>query len=117
MFLGATGDRDKGKRPVMGEIATKHADAIYLTDDETYTEDPDIIREAVYKGIVAAKGEAKTKIISDRLEAIKAAFTDAKKGDTVLLTGLGHEDTRNMGGQQIPWDEVGISIKLLKKYT
>jgi UDP-N-acetylmuramyl-tripeptide synthetase len=117
VVFGATGDRDKGKRPIMGEVAAKHADAIYLTDDETYTEDPDTIRRAVYKGIVQAKGEGKTQVIPDRLEAIKTAFKDARKDDTVLLTGLGHEDTRNMGGHQIPWNEAEIATKLLKKYS
>jgi UDP-N-acetylmuramoyl-L-alanyl-D-glutamate--2,6-diaminopimelate ligase len=115
VVFGATGDRDKGKRPIMGQVAAKHADVIYLTDDETYTEDPDTIREAVYRGIKAAKGGQKTKVIPDRLEAIKTAFKDARKGDTVLLTGLGHEDTRNMGGKQIRWSEAEIAKKLLKK--
>lgn len=114
VVFGATGDRDKGKRTIMGEVATKYADSIYLTDDETYTEDPDKIREAVFAGIKAAKGTNKTKVIPDRLEAIKTAFHDAGKGDTVLLTGLGHEDTRNMGGQQIPWNEPQIAKELLK---
>lgn len=115
IVFGATGDRDKAKRPDMGKVATKHADFIYLTDDETYTEDPDTIRDAVCTGIKAAQGEKKTKIIPDRLEAIKAALKDAKKGDAVLLTGLGHEDTRNMGGKQIPWNEAEIAQKLLEE--
>ena len=114
VVFGATGDRDKGKRPLMGQVAAQYADAIYLTDDETYTEDPDTIRQAVYEGIKQAKSTEKTKVIPDRLEAIKTAFKDAKKGDTVLLTGLGHEDTRNMAGHQIPWNEAEIARKLLK---
>jgi len=114
IVFGATGDRDKAKRPIMGEVAANLADRIFLTDDETYTENPEVIRQAVYAGIQAAKGEGKTTIIPDRLEAIKAAFSEAKKGDIVLLTGIGHEDHRNMGGKPLPWDEREIARGLLK---
>ena len=113
LVFGATGDRDKTKRPVMGEIAVRNADRLYLTDDETYTEDPDAIRKAVYKGIMVAKGKAKTEVIADRREAIRAAFKAAKAGDAVLLTGIGHESVRNMGGKEIPWDEREVARKLL----
>lgn len=115
VVFGATGDRDKGKRPVMGEVAARLADRIYLTDDETYTEDPEAIREAVLEGIKAAGGEGKAKVVPDRLEAIRLAFTDAKTGDTVLLAGIGHQDTRNMGGKEEPWDERGVARKVLKR--
>lgn len=115
LVFGATGDRDKTKRPVMGKVAVQHADRLYLTDDETYTEDPAAIRAAVYQGIVSAKGEAKTKVIGDRREAIKAAFKAAKAGDVVLLTGIGHETVRNMGGKEIPWDEREVARELLRK--
>lgn len=115
LVFGATGDRDKAKRPVMGEVAAKYADSIFLTDDETYTEDPATIIQGVYKGIEAAKGQGKTTIVEDRLDAIKAAFAAAKPGDTVLLAGIGHETTRNMGGKEEPWNEIQIAQKLLKK--
>lgn len=113
IVFGATGDRDKAKRPLMGEVAGKLADQIFLTDDETYTEDPETIRSAVYKGIKKAKAESKTLVIPDRREAIEAALLKAKAGDIVLLTGIGHEDHRNMGGKKIPWDEVEIAKELL----
>jgi UDP-N-acetylmuramoyl-L-alanyl-D-glutamate--2,6-diaminopimelate ligase len=115
LVFGATGDRDKSKRPIMGQTAAKNADQIFLTDDETYTEDPQRIIEAVYKGIETAGGQAKTTIIGDRLKAIKAAFAAAKPGDTVLLTGIGHQISRNMGGQEQPWNELEIAKKLLTK--
>jgi UDP-N-acetylmuramoyl-L-alanyl-D-glutamate--2,6-diaminopimelate ligase len=114
LVFGATGDRDKAKRPVMGEMAVKYADSIFLTDDETYTEDPAAVIQGVYKGIEAAKGQGKTTIVEDRLDAIKAAFAAAKPGDTVLLAGIGHETTRNMGGKEQPWNEIEIAEKLLK---
>jgi UDP-N-acetylmuramoyl-L-alanyl-D-glutamate--2,6-diaminopimelate ligase len=108
LVFGATGDRDKLKRPVMGDTAAKNADQIFLTDDETYTEDSQVIIRAVYQGIVAAGGEKMTTIIQERMDAIKAALAAAKSGDTVLLAGIGHQTTRNMGGKEIPWNEIEI---------
>jgi UDP-N-acetylmuramoyl-L-alanyl-D-glutamate--2,6-diaminopimelate ligase len=115
VVFGATGDRDKSKRGPMGEVAAKIADRVYLTDDETYTEDPETIRRAVMGGIIVAGGKGKTEVIADRLEAIQAAFAAAKPGDTVLLAGLGHQDYRAMGGEKQPWDERKVASKLLKK--
>jgi UDP-N-acetylmuramoyl-L-alanyl-D-glutamate--2,6-diaminopimelate ligase len=114
LVFGATGDRDKLKRPVMGEVAAKNADLIFLTDDETYTEDPQAIIEAVYKGIEGAGGGPKTTVIQDRMEAIKAALAAAKKGDTLLLAGMGHQTTRNMGGKEVAWNEIEIVRTLIK---
>ena len=113
VVFGATGDRDKGKRPIMGEVAARWADMIYLTDDETYTEDGDAIRAAVRGGIMAGGGQDKFIEIPDRLEAIKQAFSDAKEGDVVILAGIGHEDYRNQGGKKIPWDEREIARSVL----
>lgn len=115
VVFGATGDRDKEKRPVMGEVAAKNADFIYLTDDETYTEDPEAIRDAVYKGIEKARGAGKTKIIPDRKKATEQAINDAKKDDSILVTGLGHENERNMGGKLVPWQDRSVVLKVLKK--
>ncbi len=113
VVFGATGDRDKSKREPMGEVVARLADRIYLTDDETYTEDPDTIRAAVHRGIVRAGGKDKTEMISDRLEAIRTAFGAAKPGDTVLLAGIGHQDYRAMGGKKLPWDEREVAKKIL----
>lgn len=105
IVFGATGDRDKTKRAPMGAAAGRLADRIFLTDDETYNEDPAAIRWQVYEGITAVRAEAKATIVGDRREAIQQAFKAAKRGDTVLLTGIGHQDYRNMGGNKEPWDE------------
>lgn len=114
VVFGATGDRDKSKRGPMGEVAARLADKIYLTDDETYTEDPDTIRDAVLDGIKQAGGDG-ISVIPDRLNAIRTAFKDAKPGDTVLLAGIGHQDYRAMGGKKLPWDEREVARKLLKE--
>jgi UDP-N-acetylmuramoyl-L-alanyl-D-glutamate--2,6-diaminopimelate ligase len=112
LVFGATGDRDKSKRPIMGEVAVKYADKIYLTDDETYTEDPATIRKDVMEGIIQAGGVDKTQEIADRREAIIQAFKDAKANDVVLLAGIGHQDYRNMGGKKQPWDEREVAKEL-----
>ncbi|MEX2014945.1 MAG: UDP-N-acetylmuramoyl-L-alanyl-D-glutamate--2,6-diaminopimelate ligase [Candidatus Saccharimonadales bacterium] len=113
IVFGATGDRDKSKRPLMGSSAGKNADYIYLTDDETYSEHSQEIINAVYEGVKKAGAVKKTKVIPDREEAIKQVITDAKAGDTVLITGLGHETTRNMGGKLVPWSDREIAQKYL----
>lgn len=115
IVFGATGDRDRSKRPVMGEIVAKYADKIYLTDDETYTENPETIRSAVMKGVTKAGGTSKTTEYTDRREAIVAAVGEAKPGDIILLTGLGHQTTRNMGGKEEPWSDTEVVTELLEQ--
>lgn len=119
LVFGACGDRDKGKRPLMGEIAVHGADRIFLTDEESYTEDPAAIREQIRQGIAAAHGEAKTTELEDRREAIKKALSIATKGDTVVITGLGHEQYRIVGGERLPWNDSQVARELLaeKKMT
>ena len=113
IVFGATGDRDPGKRKAMGEIAAEHADYVYLTDDETYTEQPEIIRAAVKEGIDAH--DIPYKEIADRKEAIRQAFADAGKGDVVVLAGIGHQNYRNMGGNKEPWDERVVARELISE--
>ncbi len=115
LVFGATGDRDKGKRPIMGEIASRLADRVFLTDEESYNEDPDAIRAEIMQGIEAAKGTAKTTEIADRREAIKKALSVAKKGDIVLITGMGHEKFRVENGKKIPWNDAEVVRELLDK--
>lgn len=113
LVFGATGDRDKGKRPIMGEIAAHLADRIILTDEESYNEDPDAIRREVMAGIEAAKGDGKTTEIADRREAIKKALGVAKKGDMVLITGMGHEKFRIENGKRIPWNDADVVREII----
>jgi UDP-N-acetylmuramoyl-L-alanyl-D-glutamate--2,6-diaminopimelate ligase len=113
VVFGATGDRDTTKRPIMGTIAGQLADKIYLTDDETYTENGDTIRKAVMAGIVESGARNKTIEIADRAEAIKCALVEAKKGDMILIAGLGHQDYRAMNEGNIPWQETEIVKSIL----
>ncbi len=112
LVFGATGDRDKGKRPIMGEIAARMADRIILTDDESYSEDPQTIRDEVMAGIESAGGEAKTTELGDRRQAIEKALSIAKKGDIVLITGMGHEQFRIVNGKRLPWNDGDVVREL-----
>jgi len=113
LVFGACGDRDKSKRPIMGEIAARLADRIFLTEEESYNEDPQIIRDQIFDGIEKAHGAIKTTEVPDRYEAIKKALSVAKKGDTVLITGMGHEVYRIVGGKRIPWNDADAVRKIL----
>jgi UDP-N-acetylmuramoyl-L-alanyl-D-glutamate--2,6-diaminopimelate ligase len=113
IVFGATGDRDTSKRPMMGEVAAKHADKIYLTDDETYTENGDAIRAEVFAGIVNAGGRSKTVEVGDRRKAIKKALSEAKKDDMILISGIGHQNYRAMNEGNIPWQEVDVVREVL----
>ena len=114
LVFGACGDRDKSKRPTMGEIAAKEADRIILTDEESYNEDPAEIRAQIYEGIERTRGGSmKTTEIADRKEAIQKALSIAKKGDTVLITGMGHEQYRIINGKREPWNDGDVVRELL----
>lgn len=115
LVFGATGDRDKGKRPIMGEIAARLADRIVLTDEESYNEDPHQIRQMVMDGIASSGGEAKTEEVADRREAIEKAMKLARKGDTILITGMGHERFRIVGGERLPWNDADVVRELALK--
>ncbi len=105
LVFGACGDRDQGKRPIMGEIAARGADRIFLTDEESYNEDPEQIRRMLMEGIERGHGDAKTTEIADRHQAIERALGCAKKGDMVLIAGMGHEQYRIVNGQRLPWND------------
>ncbi len=113
LVFGATGDRDKSKRPSMGKVAADYADRIFVTDDETYNEDGAAIRQAVIGGIKESKKKVKFTEVADRRQAIEKAFLAAKAGDIVVLTGMGHELTRNMGGTNIEWNDAAVAREVL----
>lgn len=114
IVFGATGDRDKTKRAAMGKVTAELADYVYLTDDETYTEDPVSIRAAVMKG-VPKMFQSNVTEFDDRKQAISAALQKAKKDDVVIISGMGHMTTRNMGGKKTSWSDIEVTKELLKK--
>jgi UDP-N-acetylmuramoyl-L-alanyl-D-glutamate--2,6-diaminopimelate ligase len=114
LVFGATGDRDRGKRPIMGELAAKLADRIVLTDEEAYTEDPASIRHMIMEGIIAGGGGSKVDEVPDRKQAIEKALSIARRGDMVVVTGMGHEQYRIINGRREPWHEPTVIRELLE---
>ncbi|MCW2845078.1 MAG: UDP-N-acetylmuramoyl-L-alanyl-D-glutamate--2,6-diaminopimelate ligase [Nocardioides sp.] len=102
VVLGAGGDRDPGKRPIMGEIAARLADVLVVTDDNPRTEDPAAIRAAVLAG---AAGPAEVLEIGDRRSAIREALRRARPGDIVVVAGKGHETGQEIEGVVHPFDD------------
>ena len=114
LVFGATGDRDREKRPVMGKIAHQLANEIALTSDDPFTEDPVKIISEVMGGIPRAEGENFYSDI-DRKRAISHALKNAQKGDTVLIAGKGCEQFQVIGHKKIPWDDRKIARQILKQ--
>lgn len=113
LVFGACGDRDQSKRPIMGKIAAHLADRIFVTDEESYNEDPQTIREMILTGITNSGGEPKTEELPDRYEAIKKALSVAKTGDSVVITGMGHEQFRIVRGERLPWNDSRVVREIL----
>lgn len=103
-LFGCGGDRDRTKRPLMGEIASRLADVVVLTSDNPRTEDPDCILEEIAQGIPPAR-TGKILREGDRRQAIQRILSLARAGDTVLLAGKGHETRQEIGKKEIPFDE------------
>lgn len=109
VVFGCGGDRDRGKRPQMGEIAAKHADLVIVTDDNPRSEDPAAIRADVLVG--APDGQE----IGDRGEAIRKAISDLRQGDTLLIAGKGHETGQIIGDKIIPFSDQDTAKSALQE--
>src|SRR3954468_18066483 len=99
VVFGAGGDRDAGKRALMGAIAAENADNIIVTDDNPRSENPEAIRASI---LSAAKG---AKEIADRAEAIRTAITALQPGDALLIAGKGHETGQIVGDRTLPFSD------------
>jgi UDP-N-acetylmuramoyl-L-alanyl-D-glutamate--2,6-diaminopimelate ligase len=110
VVFGCGGDRDRGKRPLMGRIAAELADLAVVTSDNPRTEDPGIIIDEIEQGM----GDVAHLRAVDRLEAIRQALAEARTGDTVLLAGKGHETYQVLGTEKVPFDERAIVAGLVK---
>ena len=107
VVFGAGGDRDAGKRPLMGAIAAQGADRVIVTDDNPRSEDPATIRAAI---LAAAKGATE---IGDRAEAIRAAITELQPGDALLIAGKGHETGQIVGDRVLPFSDHDAAMAAL----
>ncbi len=116
--FGAGGDRDRGKRPLMGEIAARLADLVTVTSDNPRSEDPEAIIEEIFAGIheprVAPTSGYTAHGVADRRVAIHAAIDDGQPGDVVVIAGKGHEQGQELaGGRKIPFDDVAVAREAL----
>jgi UDP-N-acetylmuramoyl-L-alanyl-D-glutamate--2,6-diaminopimelate ligase len=109
VVFGCGGDRDRGKRPVMGRLAAELADLAIVTSDNPRTEDPDAIIDEVEQGM----GQKPHERFADRREAIARAVQVAGARDTVLLAGKGHETYQVLGTEKVPFDEAEIVHQVL----
>ncbi|WP_289084859.1 UDP-N-acetylmuramoyl-L-alanyl-D-glutamate--2,6-diaminopimelate ligase [uncultured Sulfitobacter sp.] len=99
-IVGAGGDRDRAKRPLMGQAAAAHADLVFVTDDNPRSEDPATIRAAVMEGAPEATE------VGDRAEAILRGIDAIGTGDALLIAGKGHETGQTIGDDVLPFDDV-----------
>jgi|TARA_R110002110_G_scaffold4616_3_gene23484 UDP-N-acetylmuramoyl-L-alanyl-D-glutamate--2,6-diaminopimelate ligase len=99
-IVGAGGDRDRAKRPLMGQAAAAHADMVFVTDDNPRSEDPASIRHAVMQGAPDATE------VGDRAEAILRGIDAIGAGDALLIAGKGHETGQTIGDDVLPFDDV-----------
>jgi len=102
VVFGCGGDRDKGKRPLMGAIAAKGADRVVVTDDNPRSENPAAIRAAIIAG---ASGAPNVREVGDRREAIRGAIAALQPGDVLLIAGKGHETGQIVGGTTLPFSD------------
>ena len=119
VVVGAGGDRDAGKRPLMGAAAARGAELLVITDDNPRGEDPAAIREAIRGGALgiaeAERGEVTE--IGDRVAAIAAVVEWARPGDVVLVAGKGHETGQEIAGVKHPFDDREVLAEALSRRT
>lgn len=105
IIFGCGGERDRGKRPLMGEAAQRFADAVILTDDNPRSEDPTSIRRDAKAGAPGARD------IGDRAEAIRAGIASLEAGDALIIAGKGHEENQIVAGVSYPFSDREESVK------
>ncbi len=108
--FGCGGDRDPGKRPLMGAAAEALADHLIVTNDNPRNEDPTVITDDILAGL---RNPSAATVIHDRLEAIRFALTEAGEGDLVVIAGKGHEEEQIVGDQRLPFSDRQVVTSLL----
>jgi UDP-N-acetylmuramoyl-L-alanyl-D-glutamate--2,6-diaminopimelate ligase len=109
--FGCGGDRDRGKRPQMGEISARLADHTIVTSDNPRSEDPQAIVEQILAGIGDRSG---TEAIVDRRAAIERAVALAAPGDVLVVAGKGHEQGQDIGGVVTPFDDTAVLVAAIE---
>jgi UDP-N-acetylmuramoyl-L-alanyl-D-glutamate--2,6-diaminopimelate ligase len=112
VVFGCGGDRDRGKRPLMGYIATHLADVAIVTSDNPRSEDPDTIIDEIIVDAGDARG--RLRIEPERRAAIATAIAMAEPGDVVLIAGKGHERGQEIAGRVLPFDDRDVAREVLR---
>jgi len=112
VVFGCGGDRDRGKRPLMGEIGARLADRAFVTSDNPRSEEPLAIIAEIVAGVPAARAGVVT-VDPDRRAAIRLALGEARAGDAVVIAGKGHEQGQIIGDRRIPFDDCAVVAELL----
>jgi UDP-N-acetylmuramoyl-L-alanyl-D-glutamate--2,6-diaminopimelate ligase len=112
-LFGCGGDRDKGKRPLMAEIALKYSDQVMVTSDNPRTEDPQGIIQDILAGVPAAE-KSRVRVQADRRQALQEVLSRAQAGDVVLIAGKGHEDYQIIGADKLPFSDYETAQKILE---
>ncbi len=113
-IFGSCGERDRGKRPIMGKIVSNYADYVIITNEDPYNEDPKRIIDEVFSGVSGKEGVNCWRIL-DRKEAIKKALRLAKQGDIVVVSGKGAEEIMAVGKERIPWNDKKVILEELSE--
>ncbi|MGH3446060.1 MAG: UDP-N-acetylmuramoyl-L-alanyl-D-glutamate--2,6-diaminopimelate ligase [Nocardioidaceae bacterium] len=113
VVVGAGGDRDRGKRVIMGEIAARLSDVVIVTDDNPRSEDPETVRTEIIRGTQGSR--ARVHDIGDRRSAIEYALRAAAPGDTVLIAGKGHETGQQVNAEVLPFDDRAVAREVTEK--
>jgi UDP-N-acetylmuramoyl-L-alanyl-D-glutamate--2,6-diaminopimelate ligase len=115
VVFGCGGDRDRGKRPIMGEIAGRRADRVWVTSDNPRSERPEAIIDEILAGVQRVpEAAARTEAVADRRRAIETALAWARAGDTVVVAGKGHETYQIVGADVRPFDDREVARRALR---
>ncbi|AAZ96067.1 UDP-N-acetylmuramyl-tripeptide synthetase [Thiobacillus denitrificans ATCC 25259] len=115
--FGCGGNRDKGKRPLMGAAAGRGADEIWVTSDNPRHEDPRAIIDDIRAGLAEAEAEGRVRVEAERARAIFEAVGGAHHGDVVLIAGKGHEDYQEVAGERLPFSDIAMARKALEAWA
>jgi UDP-N-acetylmuramoyl-L-alanyl-D-glutamate--2,6-diaminopimelate ligase len=111
--FGCGGDRDRGKRPLMGAVVAKLADVAIVTSDNPRSEEPTAIIDEILEGVVAERPEGADAVLPDRAEAIDFAISQARDHDVVVIAGKGHELGQEFADHTIPFDDRDVARRVL----